>query len=503
MKEFLKRCYKKFSRNERIILGLLAAFTGLFYWLGWHRGERAGIVLSLLCLSSVVVCLIRKTGVFIFPKAWESVPKNLTFMFFFALTLILGSGAIGFLIWLAPKAKNAKNGSFYSLLAIFVLAAALLFLAGRWLKDQWISGMGSNAQPPARDKELRPDWLGKFEVRPIARMQGFPAIVPEEQLLQPEIRETAFLVRESLWQYVPYFPEREYIFWQILYALILREHAMMTGGHGTAKTTIAKTVAKSMDGAKVFIQQAGPSWTDTQMFGTPNPKVLKKEGRWIRNTRNTLLDDVEIAFIDEFLNTDGVFLPELNEVLLNRSYHSGEQVLENLPLHTVFAVTNLDLRQFAAGNLRLNPTLDRFLLRSSAERIKDRESWSVIDRNSRLGLYETMQKDPLHKIPFDKVKLLYAFLRDRRCEIERPDEILRMYHRLVGLLAEAKSSIDISDRRRANATSLMDAEALLRGSKRIQRDYLQATKFGLIIVGSPSEEAAFAEVLEKTLKEFK
>ncbi|WP_394843122.1 MoxR family ATPase [Pendulispora brunnea] len=123
------------------------------------------------------------------------------------------------------------------------------------------------------------------------------------------------------------FVEREGLLRQIALALLAREHVLMTGPPGTAKSAIASAVLRrildeSTGAPSVFARQFTESTVQTDLVGPVDFKTLMQTGRTEYFTDEGMLGAVH-AFLDEVLDGRDMLLRTTLNVLHERELKQG------------------------------------------------------------------------------------------------------------------------------------------------------------------------------------
>ncbi|MHB8878046.1 MAG: AAA family ATPase, partial [Myxococcaceae bacterium] len=126
------------------------------------------------------------------------------------------------------------------------------------------------------------------------------------------------------------FLEREALFTQIELALLCREHVLVVGPPGTAKSAIASsTLGRILDertGApSLFSKQFSESTVQTDLIGPVDFKVLTETGRTEFLTDDGMLGAVH-AFLDEVFDGRDMLLRSILNVLHERELKHGKKV---------------------------------------------------------------------------------------------------------------------------------------------------------------------------------
>src|SRR6478735_2304971 len=123
------------------------------------------------------------------------------------------------------------------------------------------------------------------------------------------------------------FVEREDLLAQIALALLAREHVLMTGPPGTAKSQVASAVLRRIIDEKtglpsVYARQFTESTVQTDLVGPINFKTLMDTGRTEHFTDQGMLGAVH-AFLDEVFDGRDMLLRSALNVLNERELKEG------------------------------------------------------------------------------------------------------------------------------------------------------------------------------------
>jgi len=126
------------------------------------------------------------------------------------------------------------------------------------------------------------------------------------------------------------FLEREDVLLQLALALLSREHLLVTGPPGTAKSQLASTVfGHILDEAtgepSVYARQIGESTVQTDLIGPIDFKTLMETGRTEHFTDEGILGAVH-AFLDEIFDGRDMLLRSALNVLQERELKQGGRV---------------------------------------------------------------------------------------------------------------------------------------------------------------------------------
>ncbi len=126
------------------------------------------------------------------------------------------------------------------------------------------------------------------------------------------------------------FLERETLFTQIELALLAREHVLVTGPPGTAKSAIASAVLSRIHDERsgkpsLFAKQLSESTVQTDLIGPVDFKVLTETGRTEYLTEDGMLGAAH-AFLDEVFDGRDMLLRSILNVLHERELKEGRRV---------------------------------------------------------------------------------------------------------------------------------------------------------------------------------
>jgi len=231
----------------------------------------------------------------------------------------------------------------------------------------------------------------------------------------------------------------------IVLALLTREHAVLIGEPGTAKSALIRRAAQILN-MKCFTYLLTKYTEPSELFGPLDINALK-QGKYVRITTNKL-PDAEIVFLDEIFRANSAILNTLLTIMNERVFYDGYTEIR-VKLWSLFGASNE-----VPEDPELEALYDRFLLRHLVKPVTDdrwrdllRAAWSierdgypppsiVVDR-------ETLEK--LHRAIF-QVDL---------SPIE--SKLLKIFS-----ILESKN-VHLTDRRKGKALKVIAAHALLNG----------------------------------------
>lgn len=249
------------------------------------------------------------------------------------------------------------------------------------------------------------------------------------------------------------FPERKEVFESLLDSLIAKQHVLLLGPPGTAKTKTTGAFAKAA-GKSFFDVQLHRQLPLEEIFGPLNIPEFEK-GKYVRRNAN-FAPEAEIVLLDEVFKAGGVALNPLLTYLESRTV---KQDGVSVPVKTemVVGVSN-ELPE--DGLEALN---DRFICRHWVAYIKD--------QNTAANLISGCIPDFNGNI--DPKELAQAQL-----DMENVTISSDVANTLVELVHEARTrGIAISDRRMHKAAQMLKARAARMGDSAVSHSHFSILEF--------------------------
>ncbi|MEK5069729.1 AAA family ATPase [Sporosarcina sp. FSL K6-1508] len=237
------------------------------------------------------------------------------------------------------------------------------------------------------------------------------------------------------------FFEREKEVEGILVALLSRQHMLMIGPAGTAKSALSVELAKIVQGTEYFQWLLTRFSTPEEVFGPLSLKDLE-QGVYKRNTA-TKMPEANLVFLDEIFKANSAILNSLLTLINERLFYNNGSPVQ-VPLMSVIGASN----EFPEEGEGLEALFDRFLLRFELDYIADETNFVSMMKGSGQNLVmSSMTMDELVQLQFftDMVAI--------------PDEVYETLSKIRMALRD--EGIRPSDRRFKQSLSVLQAKALI------------------------------------------
>jgi MoxR-like ATPase len=249
----------------------------------------------------------------------------------------------------------------------------------------------------------------------------------------------------------------------IVLTLLSREHAVLIGEPGTAKSAMIRRVSELLN-ARFFSYLLTRFTEPSELFGPIDIKALE-EGKYVRITSGKL-PTAEIAFLDEIFKANSAILNALNSLLQERVLYDGYGEIV-VPLWSLFGASNE-----VPDEPELQAFYDRFLLRHFVRPVPENLWRELLDKawNIERGMYygNLGRVEPVADMK--ELRKLHEVVLDVDLEPVK--------HKLTKLFAAFESrGIHTSDRRKGKALKVIAANAVLEGRTRATEQDLLVLKY--------------------------
>jgi len=151
------------------------------------------------------------------------------------------------------------------------------------------------------------------------------------------------------------FLEREDVIDGILSVILCKQHALVLGPPGTAKSAITTAVANAITGAKYFYWLLTKFSTPEEIFGPISLAGLQQDR--VKRITDGKFPWAHVSFLDEVFKANSAILNSLLTAVNERVYHN-DGTAQPIPLITVVGASN----ELPEGD-ELEALFDRFLVR--------------------------------------------------------------------------------------------------------------------------------------------
>jgi MoxR-like ATPase len=244
-------------------------------------------------------------------------------------------------------------------------------------------------------------------------------------------------------------------------AVLCREHVLLIGPPGTAKTAIVAEFEQMFTGMRQFSYLLTRFTEPAELFGPLDVKLFNSQSIFRYNTTD-MLPQAHVAFLDEVFSGSSAILNTLLTLINERMFYNGPEK-QPAALHTLLGSTN---------TLPADPLLaafgDRFLLRCQLDYVGPDQIETLLGR----GWTQEEQSGQPAVIDPNTTRFPLQHVEQLQREVTKID-VSGVRPLLASLLRMlAGQGVQFSDRRAVKAQKLIAASALLAGRREAVREDL-------------------------------
>lgn len=256
------------------------------------------------------------------------------------------------------------------------------------------------------------------------------------------------------------YKERDEVIDALFVSVVARQHMLLIGPPGTAKSALVMDFAKSFTDMSYFQWLLTRYSTPEELFGPVSLAELEK-GVYKRNVAGKM-PEAQLSFLDEIFKSNSAILNALLTIINERLFYNNGAPLKT-PLISVIGGSN----EYPEEGEGLEALFDRFLIRFELEYIGEDANFFSMLKSDTLYVPEPA---PLNLNELSQLQMFADM-------VNVPDEVLNT---LVQIRSELRlEGIRPSDRRFRQSLSIIKAKASLDGRSSAQVQDLTILKHGL------------------------
>jgi len=244
-----------------------------------------------------------------------------------------------------------------------------------------------------------------------------------------------------------------------LTALLAREHILLVGPPGLAKSALLDGLLACVAGTKFSILMTKHTQPE-ELFGPVSLAALKAD-RYVRVTTGRV-PEAEFLFADELFKAGSSILNTLLRILNERTFDAGDGIARRVPLRLCVAAGN-EWPDPESGK-ELAAAFDRFLVRKTVQPVR-----SAVGRSRLLwdARPPARVEHPLTSADLDAASDAVAAIPWKPEAREALETILKEL---------AKEGVRPGDRRQFKTVNVVRAFAWLNGSNAVEREHLEVAQ---------------------------
>lgn len=237
--------------------------------------------------------------------------------------------------------------------------------------------------------------------------------------------------------------ERDEMIRGILVAFIARQHVLLVGDPGTAKSALVADLSRCVTGTNYFQWLLTRFSTPKELFGPVSLKALEQD-TYKRNTHNKL-PEAHIGFVDEIFKANSAILNALLTLANERLFYNNGGIVQS-PLFSIIGASN----EWPEEGEGFEALFDRFILRYEIDYIQDGNNFVAMLQGAYPAQRPTITLVELEQLQFQAEMMVTV-----------PQDILEVLRDIRDSLR--LEGIRPSDRRFRQVLSLLKGSATLDG----------------------------------------
>lgn len=277
--------------------------------------------------------------------------------------------------------------------------------------------------------------------------------------------------------------ERKEVIRDIMRALIISEHVLLTGEPGTGKSYLARCLVSHITKARSFEWLLNRTTDPSALLGPYKIKEMEK-GRFTRNWTG-LLPDAHVVFLDEIYKSNDPTLNILLAIVNERIFHDDGQK-QSVPLKMLIAASNEGPEDDSLLALH-----DRLAFRHNVKKVKDPSNkakmWQQFIARRKSG----DKYQPKTTITLEEINVLEEFAR----QVHISNSVLSAMLKLDNIMEQ--QGMKLSDRRSNMRFKIIQGEAALNGRGKANLQDLSALTY---VLAEKDEDIKFIkDILDKLI----
>lgn len=264
---------------------------------------------------------------------------------------------------------------------------------------------------------------------------------------------------------------RHRVLQQLMFALVTKNHMLLEGPPGVAKSYMTNKLFGALQEATHFKVQCTKKMTEDYIVGPLDMHLFREQGEYLHRIEG-YLPVAQYAFLDEFLDLSTGALRALLEILNERTFSRGPQSVK-CPLVTAVCATNFS----GESDIGLEAVMDRFLFKAKITgltRVQDRMAMFKSDAIE------------VPKMSHTDIMRVNCALRD----VTVPEFVLTIYLRMC-------EQLKLTDRTVHKAIEVIKASAVFSGRKFVILEDLTALELCFVKTGDNASEQAFGQAMKR------